>query len=252
MSRMPVPKRVERALDAALDRALAIQRPVVAGYVMRIRRRRPTATPADVVVQLERRYLATVVGTGALSGGAAALPGVGTGTSVAATGAEIATFLSATAMFVLALAEIHGVPAHDPQLRRAMVLTVLLGELGEAAMAGGEVEAKHWARALGRTAAPDLTALTTNATNLFLARFGAKQGALVMGRALPLGIGAGFGAAGNAALGSSVVRSARRAFGPAPARFPDPVIDVENTPEADVGHSKVRATARRLVPFPRR
>jgi hypothetical protein len=192
------------------------------------------------------------VGTGAVSGGAAALPGVGTATSVAATGAEVAAFLSATAMFVLALAEVHDIPAHDPQVRRAMVLTVLLGDVGEAALAGGEVEAKHWARALGRTGSRDLTALTTNATNLFLARFGAKQGALIMGRALPFGIGAGFGAAGNAAIGSSVVRSARRAFGPAPARFPDPVIEVESPPAAGAGGSKVRATARRLVPFPRR
>jgi hypothetical protein len=249
---VPVPRRVEQALDAALDRALAIQRPVVAGYVHRVRRRKPGAAPAEIVAQLERRYLAAVVGTGAVSGGAAALPGVGTGASVAAAGAEVAAFVSTTAMFVLAVAEVHGIPMHDPHVRRAMVLTVLLGELGEAAMTGGEVEAKHWARALGRSSSPDLTALSANATNLFLARFGAKQGALVMGRALPFGIGAGFGAAGNAAIGSSVVRSARRAFGPAPAGFANPVVDVGSAPGADVEDGVTRAPARRLVPFLRR
>ena len=54
-------------------------------------------------------------------------------------------------MYVLALAEVYGIPVDDPQVRRALVLTVLLGELGEAALAGGEIEAKHWARVLGRT-----------------------------------------------------------------------------------------------------
>jgi hypothetical protein len=252
IGRAPVPKRVEQALDAALDRALAIERPVVAAYVARIRRRRPDATPEDVVTFLERRYLAAVVGTGAVSGGAAALPGVGTAASIATTGAEIAAFISTTAMFVLAIAEVHGIPAHDPHVRRAMVLTVLLGELGEAAMAGSEIEGKHWARALGRSSSPDLTSLSANATNLFLARFGAKQGAMVMGRALPFGIGAGFGAAGNAAIGSSVVRSARRAFGPAPAWFAHPVVDVEIGPDPGDDDSGPRPPARRLVPFPRR
>ena len=256
IGRAPVPKRVEQALDAALDRALAIQRPVVAAYVMRVRRRKPNASPAEVVAQLERRYLTAVVGTGAASGGAAALPGVGTTASIATAGAEVAAFVSATAMFVLAVAEVHGIPVHDPHVRRAMVLTVLLGDLGEAAMAGGEIEAKHWARALGRSSSHDLTGLSANVTNLFLARFGAKQSALIMGRALPFGIGAGFGAAGNAAIGSSVVRSARRAFGPPPGRFAHPVVDVGSAPEAadgdTVGDTATRAPARRLIPFPRR
>ncbi len=73
--RVPVPRSVEHALDRALDRALSIQRPVVVAYVARVRRRKPDAAPAELVVSLERRYLAAVVGTGAASGGAAALPG---------------------------------------------------------------------------------------------------------------------------------------------------------------------------------
>jgi hypothetical protein len=217
--RVPVPRSVENALDRALDRALSIQRPVVVAYLARVRRRKPGASPAEIVVQLERRYLAAVVGTGAASGGAAALPGVGTGASLATGAAEIAAFVSTTAMYVLALAEVHGIPVDDPQIRRALVLTVLLGDVGEAALAGGEIEAKHWARVLGRTGSKDTAkALNSRLTHLLVTRFGARQGALVAGRALPLGIGAGVGAVGNAALGRSVVRSARRAFGPAPAR----------------------------------
>lgn len=228
-----MPRSVERALDAALDHALSVERPVVIAYLARVRRRNPTAVPHEVVRQLERRYLAAVIGTGAAAGGTAAMPGIGTSASVASGMAEVAAFISITAMYVLALAEVYDIPVDDPQVRRALVLTVLLGELGEAALAGGEIEAKHWARVLGRTSSKDSAkALNGRLTQLLVTRFGVRQGALVAGRALPFGIGAGIGAAGNAALGRAVVRSARRAFGPPPARFPHRVIDMDLGPDA--------------------
>ena len=229
--RIPVPESVERALDAALDKALAIQRPAVIAYFDRIRQRQPHATPHDVVDQLERRYLTAVIGAGAASGGAAALPGVGIGASIATGAAEIAAFVSTTAMYVLALAEVHGVPVGDPQMRRALVLTVLLGDVGAAAVAGSEIEAKQLAYVLGRSTAKDtIKTINGRLAQLLVARFGARQGALLAGRALPFGIGASIGAAGNAALGRHVINAARRAFGPAPARFPGRIVDVDPTP----------------------
>ncbi|MGH8861897.1 MAG: hypothetical protein ACRDVG_11810 [Jatrophihabitantaceae bacterium] len=236
-SRIPVPESVERRLDAVLDKALSVQRPAVRAYLARVRRRRPDATPAEIVEMLEHRYLAAVVGTGAASGGTSALPGVGTAASIATGAAEITAFVSASAMFVLALAELHDIPTADPQLRRAMVLTVLLGEVGEVALAGGEVDVKHWARVLGHSRGKDnVQGVNARLARLFVTRFGAKQGALIAGRALPFGIGAGIGAAGNAALGRGVIRSARKAFGPAPARFPGRVVDADagDTPRRDI------------------
>jgi hypothetical protein len=49
---------------------------------------------------------------------------------------------------------------------------------------------------------------------------------LLLGRAVPFGIGAGIGAAGNAALARGVIRAARRSFGPPPKRLHGRVIDV--------------------------
>ena len=170
---------------------------------------------------LERRYLGAVVGTGAASGGAAAMPWHRHGASVATGAAEIAAFVSTTAMYVLALAEVYDVSTDDPQMRRALVLTVLLGELGEAALAGGQIQGKHWARVLGKSSNKDTAkVLDSQVTRLFIARFGARQGALSPAGRCPFGIGAAFGAVGNAALGRSVIGSARRAFGPPPGRFP--------------------------------
>jgi hypothetical protein len=226
--KIPVPAAVERALDVGLDKALAVQRPVVLGYLDRVRRRNPQMTPDELVRQLERRYLAAVVGIGGASGAAAAVPGVGTTATIASGAAEITAFVSASAMFVLALAELHGVRVSDPDVRRALVVAVLIGEGGEAVLSGAVGETKHWAQVLGRTTSKDkIAGINGHLAHLLLARFGARQGALLLGRALPLGIGAGVGAVGNAALARGAIGTARKAFGPAPKAFPPRVIDVE-------------------------
>ncbi len=226
--RIPVPPAAERALDTALDRALAVQRPVVLNYLDRVRRRRPDLTPADVVTQLERRYLAAVIGIGGASGAAAAVPGVGTATAVASGAAEITAFVSASAMFVLALAELHGLPVSDPEVRRALVVSVLVGEGGVAALEGAARGEAHWAQVIARSTPRDkITGINTHLSRLLLRRVGTRQGALLFGRALPLGIGAAIGAGGNAALARTAVAVARKAFGPPPDRLPPRVIDVE-------------------------
>ncbi|HJQ44501.1 MAG TPA: hypothetical protein VJ831_15535 [Jatrophihabitantaceae bacterium] len=226
-----LPGQVEDALDAALDKALRIQRPVVLAYLARVREKQPHATPAQVIEQLERRYRAAVIGIGGASGAAAAVPGVGTATTIATGAAEIAAFVSATAMYVLAVAEIHGLPVSDPELRRALVLAVLVGEGASAAIEGAAGSSPHWAQVIGRsTSREKIAGINGRLSRLLLTRFGARQGALAFGRALPLGVGAGIGAAGNAALARIAIKSARKAFGPAPATFPPRVVDVPARP----------------------
>lgn len=226
LQRVPVPARVERTLDTALDKALAVQRPVILAYLDRVRVKHPTRTPAELTEQLERRYRSAVMAIGGASGAAAAVPGAGTAASLASGAAEITAFVSASAMYVLALAELHSVPVSDPQIRRALVLSVLVGEGGAAIVAGEGAERVHWAKALGRGASKDKIAMINSRLGrMLLTRFGARQGALLFGRALPLGVGAGVGAIGNVALARATIRSARKAFGPAPTRFPPRLID---------------------------
>jgi hypothetical protein len=240
-----VPKSVEQALDSALDKALSIQRPAVIAYLDRVRAKNPNASPADVIEQLERRYLAAVVGAGAASGGAAALPGVGTTASIATGAAEIAAFVAATALFVLAVAEVHGVGVADAQVRRALVLTVLLGEVAEPTVTAAAGGTAHWAHVLGRTNRETVGAVNSRLAPLLLGRFGARQGALLVGRGLPLGIGAGIGAVGNAALARASVATARRAFGPPPKRFGARVIEA-----ADASPSATKAAITRAAAVP--
>jgi hypothetical protein len=217
-----LPGFVEDALDAALDRALRVQRPVVVGYLDRMRARRRDAGPADVIRLLERRY-------GAASGGAAAVPGAGTGASLASAALEISAFTEATALFALAMAEVHDLRIDDPQVRRALVLAVLLGDTGvEVAEIAAADAGSRWAQVVARRAPEETIRRVNHALSRhFVARFGSKQGALALGRALPLGIGAGVGAAGNMALGRGAISAARRMFGPPPAALPARVIDAE-------------------------
>lgn len=226
---VPLPAYVEDALDTALDKALAVQRPVIISYLNRVRARRRDATPEEVVKLLERRYLAAVTAVGAASGGVAAVPGAGTGASLASAALEVSAFVEATALFALALAEVHGMRVDDPQVRRALVLAILIGDAGvEAAEIAAAEAGSRWGQILARRA-PDETIKRVNhaLARHLLARFGTKQGALALGRALPLGIGAGIGAVGNAALGRGVVTAARRMFGPPPDRLPPRVIHAE-------------------------
>jgi hypothetical protein len=232
LPKLPVPQSVERALDGALDKALEIQRPVVTGYLERLRAKHPTASPAELIEQLERRYVATVISTGAASGGAAALPGFGTSASLAAGAAEIAAFVGATALYVLAVAEVHGVPLADPQVRRALVLTVLLGEIAEPAVEAAAGGATHWAHVLGRGNRETIGGVNARLAQHVVGRFGTRQGALLIGRAIPFGIGAGIGAAGNAALARSSIGTARRAFGPAPKRFTARIVEGSSSASA--------------------
>jgi hypothetical protein len=229
--RIPVPPGVERSLDAALDKALTIQRPVVQNYLGRVRRKHPELTPAEVIEQLEKRYLGAVVSIGGASGAAAAVPGVGTVATIASGAAEITAFVSASAMFVLALAELHAVPVSDPEVRRALVVSVLVGDAAIPALGAAASSEAHWAHVLSRSTPKDrITGINSHLGRLLVRRIGTRQGALLFGRALPLGIGAAIGAGGNAALARAAIAAARKAFGPPPATFPGRVIDAPAPP----------------------
>ena len=73
--------------------------------------------------------------SGAAVGSAAAFPGIGTLVALSAVAGETVVFLEATAVFVLAVAEVHGIPAEHRERRRALVLAVLVGEDSKHAVA---------------------------------------------------------------------------------------------------------------------
>lgn len=213
----------------ALDRVLAIQRPVVVAHLRSIRLRHPDASAADIVRILERRYLTAVTTGGAAVGATAVVPGIGTGVTLALSGVETVAFLEATALFAQSVTEVHGIPVADPDRARALVLTLMLGKEGidlVAQLAGqaagkGPTRDRYWGEVVTKTLPrAALGPLVDRLKTTFIRQFAARGGASWIGKALPFGIGAAIGGAGNNILGRRVLVNSRRAFGAPPAILP--------------------------------
>lgn len=216
--------RVHRALLAAVD----VQRPLVLANLRRLRRQHPHDSPAQLSQRLERRYLTAVGGTGAAVGGSAAVPGIGTVTSLGLSAAATVGFLEATALYAASIAELHGVHLEDPDRARTTIMALMLGEEGTAllsafsgqALGRGGHPAKAWGASLNRSMPSQaVKAIQGTVQRRFLAWLLKKQGGALLGRALPFGVGAVVGGAGNLLMGRAVVRATKEAFGPAPEGF---------------------------------
>ncbi|MGZ8179372.1 hypothetical protein ACXVUM_15690 [Williamsia sp. SKLECPSW1] len=216
------------AIVGVIDRAQRLQAPAVAAYVRRLRTAHPDESPAQIIDRLERRYLVTVTSSGGAAGATAAVPGVGTIASIAAIGGESAFFVEASALLALAVAEVHGIPVEEAERRRTLVLAVVLGEEGLAALAKA-LGSRH--NPLGRVAGgalngPALRSLNKTLLKRVVKKYAARRAPLMVGKMLPAGIGAAVGGVGNRALGRRIVANARSSFGAPPAVWPDttPVI----------------------------
>jgi len=218
------PGAAARALSNILERGARVQAPAVEAYVQRLRRTIPGATPADIVTRLEKRYLAAVMASGAAVGSAAALPGVGTIAALSAVAGETVVFLEATAVFVLAVAEVHGIPAGHREHRRALVLSVLVGDDSKRAVRDLVGPGRTGGGWLGESTAalplPMVSQLNNRLLRYFAKRYALRRGAIAFGKVLPMGIGAVVGGGGNRMMGKKIIGNARRAFGPPPSRWP--------------------------------
>jgi len=218
------PKASARALAQVIERSSRLQGPAAEAYVARLRRAHPGASPAEIVAKLEERYLAALTASGAAVGSAATFPGVGTLTAMSAGAGETVFFLEATAVFVLANAVVYGIPADHRERRRALVLSVLVGDdsrraIGEL-IGPGRTNGGWLAEGMASLPLPTLARFNTRMLKYFVKRYTVRRGALMFGKMLPVGIGAAVGGVGNRIVGKKIVRNARQAFGIPPARWP--------------------------------
>lgn len=212
-----------------LLKAVNVQRPLVLANIRRLRRKHPHASAAQLAAKLERDYLAAVTGGGALVGATAVVPGVGTIASLGLSAAATVAFLEATALYATSLAELHGIHVVDPDKASAMVMAVMLGEEGTAllgslsgqAMGNGKGATQAWGSVLSRRMpVSGFGAVRNRIQKAFLRSLVKRQGTALFGRALPFGIGAIVGGAGNLMMGRAVVANAKAAFGPMPDTIP--------------------------------
>ncbi|BBZ29838.1 hypothetical protein MMAD_41330 [Mycolicibacterium madagascariense] len=218
------PSVAARALSQIIERGARVQAPAVKAYVERMREQHPDATPAEIVEKLEKHYLSAVMASGAAVGSTAAFPGVGTLIAMSAVAGETVVFLEATAVFVLAVAEVHGIPAENRERRRALVLAVLVGDDGRRAVAdligSGRTSGAWLSDGAASLPLPAVSQLNGRLLKFFVKKYALKRGAIAFGKMLPVGIGAVIGGVGNRAMGKRIIGNARTAFGSPPLRWP--------------------------------
>lgn len=202
-----------------IERAVEVQRPLVLANIRRLQRRHPDASAAELVKILEHHYLAAVAGGGAAVGATAVVPAVGTAAALGLSVAATVGFLEATALYAQSVAELHGVRLQDPDRSRTVVMAIMLGEEGTAMMQQLS-KGQPWGSAIGGASSGVFGALGTTVRKQFMRKMLARQGSVIIGRALPLGVGAVIGGAGNYTMGRSVIKAAHRAFGEAPDTIP--------------------------------
>jgi len=218
------PSTAAKVLSHILERGARVQGPAVKAYVDRLRQHNPDAAPADVVKKLEKHYLAAVMASGAAVGSTAAFPGIGTLMALSAVAGETVVFMEATAVYVLAVAEVYGIPADHRERRRALVLAVLVGEDSKHAVADligpGRTSGAWISDGAATLPLPAVSQLNSRLLRYFVKRYTLKRGAIAFGKLLPVGIGAVVGGVGNRLMGKKIVANARKAFGNPPPRWP--------------------------------
>ncbi|WP_309065543.1 hypothetical protein [Microbacterium sp.] len=244
-------------------KAIAVQRPVVQEYLRAVRRDKPNATPSDLLRELDSRYVATVTITSSGVGASAAIPGVGIPIALGLGVADLLFFYETSALYVLAVAELHGVPVDDPERARPLVLGMLLGQKsqseiakwvmsatgvgavtqvkGAASGAVGKALPKGWGEILTEQLPESALAPLTIAIGRESIKVGGKLGAGTMGKAIPFGVGAVIGGIGSFTFGRDVVKAARLAFPETPTSFPEWLLDYEKAPRGDVEPSRAAA-----------
>lgn len=218
-----------------IDRALSVQRPVVLAHLRGIRKRYPDAGAEEILRILERRYVRAVTTGGAAVGATAVIPAFGTAVTLALAGAETIGFLEATALYAQSVSEVHGLAVDDPERARALVMAMMLGREGADLvrnLAGqvtgaGVARTAYWGEMVTSAAPRALMGpITDRLKSSFLKRFVVQGGTSLIGKAIPFGIGAVIGGAGNNILARRVVANSRVAFGRPPVLIPaalDPV-----------------------------
>lgn len=234
-------------MQSRLFQAISVQRPVVLELLKSLRREKPNATPAQILRELEKRYVTTVTATSTGVGASAAIPAVGIPLALGLGAADLVFFAETSALFVLAATELHGIEVTDAQRARPLIFGMLLGQKSQSKVArlvaqaagGGSVDQARsiaqgtlgkvipggWGAVLTQqlpdsALAPLTAVLVRQALNQ-----GARFGTGMLGRAVPFGVGAVIGGLGSFTFGRDVVKAAHIAFPQTPIEFPESLRD---------------------------
>lgn len=219
-------------VDKVLMGATTLPSGQIRKYVDNLKQRNPEASPERIIEILSAQFKNLLSATGGAVGATAAVPAIGTGTALVLTGADLALFFAASAVYSLAVAEVHGVSSEDPERRKALVLASVLGTSGAKTVSSlGSVPMARWGTALMTTMPKSSIKQVNNVLkSRFVKRKLATHSGLALGRVVPFGIGAVIGFSGGRALANTVIAQSKSAFGPVPSQFAQ-IIEVEAVEE---------------------
>ena len=216
----------KQLVSQALTKALTFQAPVARRNVERLRRVHPNDSPKELAARVTRYYQTTVALSGGAMGAAGAVPGGG----IPSAAFDVVAFTEASVLYVLTLAEIHDLHPEDIERRRLLVQTVLIGDSAIIALnKGAGRSVPYWgAQIVNKIPMSAVYAANKRLGPHFVTKYSTKAGILVLSKQIPLGLGIGVGAGANYLVGRTIVATARKLFGPAPAAFaPDRDSDPE-------------------------
>lgn len=167
------------------------------------------------VTELTRLITREVTAVGALTGGAAAVPGVGTATALGTTAADFAFFTARAGDLILSIAAVHGHTDATVEERRMWVLAVLT--FGPSAGTKVAALTRETGFGAGNTVTSRIPGELWRRVNRSIAKrivtkYGTRRGVVALGRALPFGFGAAIGGGGNYLLIRSIARQADTFF----------------------------------------
>ncbi|EEH64722.1 hypothetical protein HMPREF0044_0459 [Gleimia coleocanis DSM 15436] len=207
------------------------------GYIERsvnqLRIENPTASPAEIIGILSRRFHKTASLSSSATGVAASVPGLGTVASLGVSSVQFATFLAQAGIYVLSVAHVYGIPTEDREMRRMLVMSSILGEdatdLVTAKLGFSSINMMRASFAqLGSNATAKVNGFLAKRLKKMVVRKGTTS---ILGKAMPFGIGAGIGYYVGHTMAHQVIKGTSQFLGPIPTQFAFPVtLEAKVTP----------------------
>ncbi|MBC6795454.1 hypothetical protein ACN4DW_01370 [Corynebacterium macclintockiae] len=206
---------IARRFFGAIDRTVSVQEPLIRSYVANIEKRHGDASLQRKQEVLDTHFKNLATGSGAGTGGVAAVPGVGTLLSLAGITAESALLVEVCALYALASAELHGIDISKEETRRAVVYLAISGATAKEPVQAiaedntfGSLKAANNLR--GTRKLRDTSSVELKQANNVLGRFAFRQvrkrfGGAMFKKVLPFGVGAYLGAKANRKIAEHMI-----------------------------------------------
>lgn len=199
---------------SAVDRAASVQQPAIRNYVKKLNENHGGKSVEERQAILDKHFRNLAVGSGAGTGGLAAMPGIGTLASLGGIAGESVLLLEACGLYALASAELHGVDIKDEQHRRALILTTVSGassnDLVDALTQDGALTSVKSLRGLRNASGKEMVAINSTLGRIAFKQMRKKFGGALLKKLLPFGVGAVLGARANKKIAEHMTQQVRR------------------------------------------